>query len=201
MSIRSFGSEYGRWPIDLVKFIPGGVVYCVGVGTDITFEEELNAEVPCEVYGFDPTPEVVDWAVEKELRHKWWHYRNVAITEWSGVSPFYHHKEPSFVTHSVVPGGSWLDEPAVQVEGSTIKNEMKFKGHHCIDYCKLNVGGGYELQIIRSMLRDGVHPKQLAFLSLHMERQHERWVRSRLEHSGYSMMFNDTVCGRQLWAL
>ena len=54
--------NYGAWVVPKDLLSSTSVVYCVGVGDDISFDIDLIERFGCIVHAFDPTPTASDYA-------------------------------------------------------------------------------------------------------------------------------------------
>ena len=190
--IRFLGSPYGGYHIDVSRITPKSVVYDFGVGLDASFALELAGVTGCRAFLFDPTPEVASHLAEYH-NSKWLveNYQEIGIGTVDGKVPFYHHKEPSFVTHSVQPGGSWERKTAIRAELHTISTIMRGLGHSKIDYLKLNLGGDYEYDVILNVLKRKVYPAQLAYIWVHMATGKKSFLAGSLAKAGYKHVSTD----------
>lgn len=190
--IRFLGSPYGGYHIDISRINADSVVYDFGVGLDVSFALELAGVTGCKAYLFDPTPEVLPYIVQHEAKWLYERYRQYGIGVVDGHVPFYHHREPSFITYSVQPGGSWEKTPIPKrITLHTISTIMRSMKHSTVDYLKLNLGGDYEYDVIINMLKRKVFPVQLAYIWIHMASGKKAGVDKALTAAGYRLLTTD----------
>lgn len=190
--IRFLGSPYGGYHIDVSKITAKSVVYDFGVGMDASFALELAGVTGCKAFLFDPTPEVAPFIAQHEAAWLKANFAPWGIGVVNGMVPFYHHKEPSFITHSVQAGGSWLDKPIKQrAQLFTISMIMQQLKHKTVDYLKLNLGGDYEHDVILNILKRKVFPAQLAYIWVHMDARKKAATEDALKKAGYRKIATD----------
>jgi len=192
------GSGYGGF------FLPkehgltrDSVVYCVGVGEDVSFDLSVAAAAGCDVYLYDPTPRAITHvqrvhraletgtlpaaSVAKEdgggIGEKYWHkfvlplhgkvassqvhFAPLAIDVESDTRTFYPPRNPTHVSHSLVPPPGTVKKDGLKVQCTTLAEAMARNGHDHIDLLKLDIEGS-EVGVIRDMLeRRGIRPKYL----------------------------------------
>ena len=54
--LKRIGTNYGGWSIPENILNKDSIVYCIGVGEDISFDQGLMEEYGCKIYAYDPTP-------------------------------------------------------------------------------------------------------------------------------------------------
>lgn len=159
------GTDYGGHVVDPATVTKVSVVYALGAGMDISFEEELIARTGCHVHVYDPTPRSVAWM---EDRFKAPGITNAASDKisihplgiWSDDKKlrFYAPKNPEHVSYSLTNLQS-TDE-FIEVECVSLGTAMKRNGHDHIDLLKLNVEGA-EYAILNAAFNEGLMPKML----------------------------------------
>jgi len=68
------GSTNAEWCIATGGLGPDAVVYCAGIGTDVTFDVALIERFGCDVHAVDPTPRSTDWIAGQALPDKFKFY-------------------------------------------------------------------------------------------------------------------------------
>jgi FkbM family methyltransferase len=152
------GSEGAWWEICPRGIGPGSVVYCVGIGTDISFDLALIETYGVTVHAFDPTPGSIAWLKAQRLpsQYRW---REVGLAAHDGRATFFPPENRSYVSHTMVPGVG-DDDRAIEVEVRRVSTLMRDLGHGRIDVLKMDIEGA-EYDVLDDMLATGVMPRQL----------------------------------------
>jgi len=162
------GSEYGGWSYlpDLVH--RDSVVYSVGLGEDVSWDQGLMEKHSCKVFGFDPTPKSAlfvegqfnDGALQKDT----FAYTKEGIAVEKGHIQFALPENPDFVSlraGSADLGGGLIDLPVNSVE-----NWMHKNGHESLDILKLDVEGS-EYPLLESWISRGFFPFKQLLVEFH----------------------------------
>ena len=65
LTLYKLGSDYGRHFVDLNSISCDSIVYSLGIGEDITFDEELINIKGCNIFAYDPTPKAIHYIQNK----------------------------------------------------------------------------------------------------------------------------------------
>lgn len=157
--VRSLGREKFNW-----KFLPDrlnsdSVVLSAGIGSDISFEQELAAEFGCDVHCFDPTPAALEYAVPIARSNPRIKLHSVGVFARDQVVKFYKPMEKglgSLSATNLTYSSVYLEAPVRRM--LTIVRQLKIDK---IDYLKLDIEGA-EHGVIDDMLFSGILPDQLA---------------------------------------
>ena len=190
--MRKFGTEYAGfyYPASLHTLTSDSILYCVGVGEDISHDVELARALDARVYLFDPTPRAIAHASlvrsvmddpskavhspsfgggdvrywETILKNRIDPDRIVltpcGVYSKNAMMRFYKPTNPSYVSCSVVPGMK-SSVSEYDVPVKTLRTLMTELHHDRIDLLKLDVEGA-ECDVIDSMLSDAIYPHFLA---------------------------------------
>ena len=62
MNIKRYGTSYGGfyYPINLDGLNENSIIYCVGVGEDISHDIMIANKLNSNIYLFDPTPRAIN---------------------------------------------------------------------------------------------------------------------------------------------
>lgn len=147
------GSYYGGWWIPDVD--PSrGAAFCVGAGTDVTFDLELQ-RLGYRVYTVDPTPASVDY-----LRSQVPELTLLPVGVWTetGEIEFAQDEtwEESWMIGSEVPAGTGTRGTRT-LPVSTVKDLVASTGETEIAVLKLDIEGA-EHAVLRSLIADGIRP-------------------------------------------
>jgi len=145
------------------KFIKGSItkdsiVYGVGVGTNITFEQELAAHAGIVVHCFDPTPQAIGHGTRIAAADPGIAFHPVGIYSEDGVIEF-------FIPHQEGVGSmsalnlSYSQE-SIKGEVKTLPSIMAMLGHDHVDLLKIDIEGA-EHTVIDSILKTETLPDQL----------------------------------------
>jgi hypothetical protein len=199
MNTKSFGTPYGKWPIDIDNINASSNIVSIGVGKDISFEQQLVELTGCAAYLFDGTPEVATWINEQSLSPRIRFFPAMIGTE-IDKKPFYHHREPEFITGSLTPSDSWEKNPYCDVDVWTLRHAMRMAGIVANpSYLKISVGGGLESEILIQILKDWILPTQIAVETLHLSNSEIVELDKALIDKFYCLGFTDPVSKRELW--
>jgi FkbM family methyltransferase len=155
-SIKILGSGEGQWPILDNHLDSDSICYCVGVGTNATFDIAL-ANMGCEVHSFDPTPMALKYS-EKHLERKGVHFHPIGVWENSKTLRFYTSSNKSYANYSTkdIHG----TEEYIEAKCHSIDEILNELNHDHIDLLKLDIEGSW-LKVLLDMLSKGITPKQL----------------------------------------
>jgi len=62
------GNRYGGFYVSLENINKKSIIYSIGIGEDISFDNELIDLFDCTIYGFDPTPKSVEFVRKIKLK-------------------------------------------------------------------------------------------------------------------------------------
>jgi len=151
------GSDYGGWWVPEQAISAGGRAYCAGVGNDVTFDFALIDHYDCEVWAFDPTPDVID-AVTRWNTPERWHFEPVGLWDREGLIRFYF---PALRNHgSLSATNAQETEDFVEARVETLPAIMRRLGHDRLDILKMDVEGA-EGRVLESMLSSDIRPTVL----------------------------------------
>lgn len=156
--LTALGDEGFVW-----KFLEGSlnedsVVYCAGMGTNISFETALAAEVGCVVHCFDPTPQAAEYVVPIARKNEKLCFHAIGLFSIDGVTRFYKPPEPylgSLSATNITYSDISIDAPVLRV--GTVMRNLK---HDHIDLLKIDIEGA-EHGVIEDVLFAGLDVRQL----------------------------------------
>jgi FkbM family methyltransferase len=151
------GSSYGGWwvPEDPARL--GGIAYCAGIGSDITFDLSLIERFGFEVWAFDPTPSVIE-SVPNWDTPRAWHFEPVGLWDSPGHIRFCSPANPAH--GSVSATNIQRTETYIEAPVDTLERIMRRLGHQHIDLLKMDIEGA-EGPVLESMIATGVYPRVL----------------------------------------
>jgi len=214
------GTTYGGWIIpDNMNDIR--VVYCGGVGEDISFDIKLQSKYDCNIILIDPTLKS-----KKHYEECIRYFKDKSFKFTGGIQPDYYmsieNENPNFDKFTYVDKGLWNEKATLKfysqdvdeyvskslidgmfsdkyemVDVDTIKNIMTSLGHDHIDLLKIDIEGA-EIKVVNAMLDDGIHPRYVCiefdlFLKDKDPDQLTEKLINRLCAHGYTIIANDTM--------
>jgi FkbM family methyltransferase len=184
------GSADACWWVSPADLQPGALVYCVGIGTDITFDLSVIQAYGVTVHAFDPTPESIRFVEQQSLPPEYsWH--PVGLASYDGRATFHPPHNPNHVSHSMIEsmaGG----QPAITVEVRRLATLMQDLGHHRVAVLKMDIEGA-EYDVIDDILASRLDIDQLLiefhhrFTGIGIERT--RQAVRKLNDAGYRIFF------------
>ena len=195
--IVKLGTSYGSWSYDATNINADSIVYSVGIGEDMSWDEAIATKHGLHVWGFDPTPRAVTF-VKNRKPISWFHFTAEGLYTQKGTAVFTKPKNPDHVSMRI--GTHAGLGKMVSVSVNTLENWMNTFGHSHIDILKLDIEGAeYDV------LEDWIERKWFPFTQLLVEfhqrfgiqkSRHER-MRANLRNNGFQQI---TVPGdTSLW--
>lgn len=186
-----FGTKYSGfyYPKDLDFLSSDSIIYCVGVGEDISHDLAIANKLSSNLYLFDPTPRAIDHVSyikklllgeDKVMHNKRFgggdpnyldlilnnrihadkiFFYEYAISTHNKIMKFYEPSNPEFVSHSLVK--EMKTSNYIEVQTINLTSVMKELNHDTIDLLKLDIEG-HECDVIEDMLDNSIEPKYLS---------------------------------------
>lgn len=152
------GDEGTSWSILDIGLKRGAVAYCVGVGTNVSFDLELIRRYSTEVHAFDPTPVSLAWVLKQSFPEQF-HFHPVGLADFDGNLEFFPPRDPSHVSHSSVERFGEKVEP-IRLPVQRLTTLMRELGHKKLDLLKMDIEGS-EYGVIDDLVRENVQIGQL----------------------------------------
>lgn len=152
-----YGTEYGRWPVLLDSLSADSIVYCFGVGDDISFDLEVIRKYHCSIEAFDPTPRSIDWLKTQILPSRF-RFHNVGISDCHKILKFYTPQRSSHVSYTSVCTNE--QDNAIELTVQPLDVIMERLGHNHVDLLKMDIEGS-EYEVLPDILRKQILPRQL----------------------------------------
>ena len=134
-----FGSAYGGHCVALDKLNNKSTIYSVGLGYDITFDEEMIKEYGMHIHGFDPTPKSIEFLESSKLPEQFT-LHTFGISNLDGTQVFHPPNNPEHISHSTEKRKE-SSKQSIEVEMKTLSSTMKQLGHDTIDLIKMDIEG------------------------------------------------------------
>lgn len=166
-TIRRFLASIPECPVDLIQvgnysiisssnINENSLIYSVGVGNNLEFDEEITERYRCPVYLFDPTP------MSKELLESHPQHGEMFVFFPIGISD----KNDNLVFYLPFGCGSYtLYRPTNIIDTfeapcKTLNEVMEMLGHSHVDLLKLDIEGA-ALNVLWDMLHKNIQPDQI----------------------------------------
>jgi FkbM family methyltransferase len=161
----SLGEGSGAWCLCPQGLSASSVIYCAGVGEEISFDLELIRRFGVRVHAFDPTPRSIQWVQSQTLPQEFT-FHPYGIADFDGTSKFLPPKNPDHVSHTLLPRETpWS---AIQIPVHRLGTIAGMLGHAEIDLLKMDIEGA-EYAAIADLLTSGIRPRQM------LVEFHHRW--------------------------
>ncbi|MFI5009074.1 MAG: FkbM family methyltransferase [Solirubrobacterales bacterium] len=163
----ALGSAYGAWMIPRAAIQPGWTCYCVGAGTDISFDLGLIRRFQARVRCIDPVPEHVAAALACARGEPCFSAHRAAIALRDGPLRMQRTHHPG--SRSLSSAQLYDTHDFLEVPGRTLRSLMAELDDDRIDLLKLDIEGG-EYEVLPTLDLHSLEVKVLA-LQLHHNRR------------------------------
>ncbi|MCW1885172.1 FkbM family methyltransferase [Luteolibacter flavescens] len=153
-----------NWTILTRDLKPDSVVYCAGVGRDISFEHAIADGFGPVVHLLDPSPTGLATMQLPENQRPQFVFHPMALAGYSGtleLGPPGDAAEGSWMSLESDSDGPVATGPTVSVPCETVGSLMKRLGHTKIDLLKIDIEGA-EYGVLDSLLSDNLPVRQIA---------------------------------------
>jgi len=155
LGLEKIGSGYGGWIVPTAVMNSDWLLYCGGVGEDVTFDKGVIERFGVTIHAFDPTPRSAVY-VEKHLAgESRFTLHRVGLWDQDTTLRFYVPRNLKNVSHSVV--NLQRTDEYFEAQVRSLPSVMKELGHDRIDLLKIDIEGA-EHYVIRSILAVGIKP-------------------------------------------
>jgi FkbM family methyltransferase len=189
------GDDQAEWVVADRLVSSDSIVYSVGIGEDISFDQDLIARYRCRVFGWDPTPLATDFVGRSESPggFMFLHYGLGAedcVKEFGQADG----GDRSFSSYS-------LASSKISLRVLSLKSMMSLLGHNRIDMLKMDIEGD-EYSVIRKLADEKViipqllvefHHRWFSGISVETTRQHVEMLRQ----AGY-LVFDVSASGGEI---
>ncbi len=154
-----FGNDYGGFYVATEFVKENSIIYSIGIGEDISFDEQLIKKYNCEVFGFDFTPKSIKWIQNNSISEKF-HFKTFGIGTKTGKTTFFFPKNSELVSGSVIKHNNINPESGVEVEIKTLEDIMANLNHKKVDILKMDIEGS-EYEVLENILNSKVEIGQI----------------------------------------
>ena len=158
VATRRFGSATAGWTIASERLSSRSVVWCVGIGEDISFDLSLHDAYGMPIEAFDPTPRSLAWVRAQPLPATY-RVHPYGLADRDGEVSFQPPADPGHVSHSMVPDAT-ADESGVRGQVRRLGTLAQMLGQSQIDLLKMDIEGA-EYGVIDDLGRQSLLPRQL----------------------------------------
>ena len=156
--VRRFGSPMAGWTVSDERLSNRSVVWCVGIGEDISFDLALHRAYGMPIDAFDPTPRSLAWVRGQPLPAAY-RVHPYGLADRDGQVSFRPPSDPRHVSHAMIPDAA--------ADGSCISGEVRrlgtlaaMLGQERIDLLKMDIEGA-EYGVIDDLASQTLLPEQL----------------------------------------
>lgn len=155
LSIGNFGA---RWTVAIDYLHRDSIVYCVGIGEDISFDIALSERFGVGIHAFDPTPKSLAWIRSQQLPTNYIVHEFGLAAE-DGILSFSPPANPAYVSHRIV-SSSDADSSALKCPVKRFGTISMALGHDHVDLLKMDIEGA-EYAVIQDLANLESLPQQL----------------------------------------
>ncbi len=158
LEIRRFGDDSCGWNCLPALLNKDSIIYCIGCGENIKFDLDLQQQLGCLIYAFDPTPKSLAYMRGLNLPATY-KISDYGLADFDGTTQFNPPVDESHVSHTIGARPATAHRAiTVQMRRlSTIMAELK---HTSVDLLKIDIEGA-EYGVINDIINSGVRPTQL----------------------------------------
>ncbi|MCK6546320.1 FkbM family methyltransferase [Myxococcota bacterium] len=137
---------------------PESIVYSVGVGSNIYFDEVVADRARCKVHLFDPTPLAL--STMRDVTREDLVFHPVAIWTKDGELELFFDRAESSDRKTASVTNQFQTQERVTFPCRTIASFMRELGHDHLDLLKMDIEGG-ALPVLEDLLHGPIRPKQI----------------------------------------
>lgn len=154
-----YGNKYGGFFVCPAHLNAQSIVYSFGIGKDISFDKAMIDQHQCQVFGFDPTPNSINWVMETSTPELF-QFFPYGLGNKDSVEQFFLPKNPNEISGSMVDQSNVSTNNTIPVEIKTLKTLSSNLNHTCIDVLKMDIEGS-EYDVIDSIINSPLTIRQL----------------------------------------
>jgi FkbM family methyltransferase len=154
----TLGTVYGGWTIAPEYVDSGREMYSFGIGTDISFDQEIIRLFGLHVHGFDPSPHVISWIAMQKLPSAFT-FHPYGLAELDGALPFFSPKKSGGM-YSMQSQHSFVSDVQEQLPVRSLESIIESLSTPQIEILKIDIEGA-EYPLLPSIIHCQVPIKQL----------------------------------------
>lgn len=154
-----FGGYYTGFFVHPTYLNKDSIIYCFGVGDDISFELEIISLFDCNIYSFDPTPYSIQWISSQNIPNQV-QFFPFGISDKTVLTNFYLPKEHGFISGSEELQSNVDGAKSIQVPMKKLVDIMSDLHHQQIDLLKLDIEGS-EYRVLDEILESQIPIHQI----------------------------------------
>ncbi len=153
-------TTFGNYLLNPNLLDKNSIVYSGGVGTSISFEENLTHQIDCNVYCYDPTSLAVNFMKNHEYDKDKITFQSFGVWNRDEKIKFYlqDKNNPSNTGGSIT--NLFQNQEFELLECCKIKTLMQKNNHSNINLLKLDIEGA-GLEVMKDMIADNILPTQI----------------------------------------
>ncbi len=204
---KRLGSVYGGGYAIADMLDSDSIVYSIGVGEEISFDQDLSKIAQSHIYGIDPTPRAITFINECDDLPTNYSLIPIGLGVTSGVQRFFYPAESNHVSMSLVhdSGTGYID-----CQFLTLSDLMVYLGYDYVNLIKIDIEGA-EFELLDKWLKDDYKPpSDQIWIEFHPKRANkskedsQRIVR-QLSRMGFLALYDGQdgylLCDRGLFKL
>lgn len=146
-----YGNEYGGFYVCPERVGKQAIVYSIGIGKDISFDQEMMEKHQARIFAFDPTPDSIEW-VRDHVHNPLFTFLPYGIGAEAGEIDFYLPQNPQHVSGSLLATSLVDANRKVRVPIKRLADMVGELGHSHIDVLKMDIEGA-EYAVIPDILQ------------------------------------------------
>ena len=186
------------WHIKTSGIDSDSVVYCAGVGQDVSFELALSERFGSMVHLFDPSPTGIGTMSLKENQAAGLIFHPIGLAGESGEQEFGEPTDPAEGSFSTANKYT----KSIKFDCTSLADFMREQGHDHVDLLKMDIEGS-EYGVLDALLRDRLPVRMLCCEFHHFLHGYSRLTTLRcilrLKQGGYSLIHKDHHDYTFLW--
>ncbi len=150
IKLKRYGTKYGGWVIPEKFLNSNSIVYCIGCGLDISFDLAIIKAFECNVFAYDPTPDVQKFVIDSTICEERYKFFPLGISGKDGFARFYLPTKPGHISLSVTNINN--SRHFIELETQKITSALRSNRHKWIDLIKMDIEGS-EYDVLDDLLK------------------------------------------------
>ena len=149
-------------------------VYSIGIGEDLSFDNEIIKKTDSELFAFDPTPKAIEYVKKSGLlNNSRFHFSPIGISNVNGKERFYLPKNPEYVSGSLLEHEGVKADNYLYLEMKTLATVFKELDSTHINVLKMDIEGA-EFSVFRKYFMEDVSDIKIDYICIEL---HERFIK------------------------